>query len=86
MIGLGKIMKIYDLQEEQKITQIKRMRKAIEFMHRAAREYEIVGLHVESISLDIIIQRRQTELDSYVSEHFPVSFNKNWNKDLGRRS
>ena len=51
---------------------VKRMRRAIEFLHMAAREYQLNNMYVEMIDLDCVIAKRQKQLDYYIATHFPI--------------
>jgi len=55
-----------------KVEKVKRSRKAISFLHQAAREYEIAGMHVEVMAMDILIDSRQKKLDYFIAKNFPI--------------
>jgi len=58
--------------DNNKTEQVNRQRKAISFLHQAARELELSGSIIEVLSLDMFIARREEDLDKYLNKNFPI--------------
>lgn len=51
----------------------RRMNRSLEFMHKAARELELAGEHVDALRIDTVIAVHEQKLEVFTEKHFPIT-------------